>query len=105
MRRPIASHMICDEGVECPRAPWTQQGTDDLLGPVRARGTERFSGTEQPPTALILKGDWCGVILTDTGGKRIGARRQSLAICRPHVATGAPQKTKKGCTGAVCPLT
>jgi hypothetical protein len=46
-----------------PDSPWTQQGTDDVLGLVRARGTERFSGLEQPPTALLLQGDWCGATL------------------------------------------
>jgi hypothetical protein len=87
--------MLGDEG-EGPRATRPQPGTDAVLGLARARGTGRCSGVEQPLQALIMQGDECGATSTDIGGKRIGARSQSLAIYLTQAATGAPKKRTTG---------
>ena len=56
------------------------------------------------PEALILKGDWCGGVSTDTLRQRMRARRWSpwsvQRSSRRH-----PKAGKTGCIGVVCPLT
>jgi hypothetical protein len=56
------------------------------------------------PEALILTGDWCGGVRTDTLRQRLRARRWSpwsvQRSSRRHPTAG-----KTGCIGVVCPLT